>query len=204
MDGKIENDYELLSYIQEHSEEAMELLIQKYRPLVVSAAGRLYRYCKNNGVELSDLIQEGMLGLNQAIMNYDQNRDAGFATYAKTCVERSVISFALSTQRLKNKILNESISFEFSNSEEENFTLDKFLLDNTFNPEEVVMDHDWETRALETVSKNLTDFEKQVFDLKLSGFGYREIADILERDPKAIDNAIQRIRTKVKDYIKKD
>ena len=67
------NDYELLNYISENNEEANEILFEKYKPLIVNISNKLYKYCKNKGLELNDLIQEGMLGLNLALKNYDQN-----------------------------------------------------------------------------------------------------------------------------------
>jgi RNA polymerase sporulation-specific sigma factor len=90
------NDHELLSYIAESHGEAEEIIFHKYEPLIHSTAKRMYTYCKNTGLELNDLIQEGMLGLNQAIVTYKDNKDTMFFTYAKTCIESKDYLFSSS------------------------------------------------------------------------------------------------------------
>ena len=180
------NDYELLNYISEGNEDANNIIIKKYEPLITKVAIRVLPYCKNNGLELSDLIQEGMIGLNHAIEKYHEQGTTLFFTYAKTCIERKMLSVVISSNRKKNRILNESISYD----DEENLLM-KFIKDSTPNPEETVID----------IEKELTDFENEVFSLLISGFKYQEIAEILEKDKKSIDNAIQRIKQKLKNKL---
>ena len=204
------NDYELLNYISENNEEANEILFEKYKPLIVNISNKLYKYCKNKGLELNDLIQEGMLGLNLALKNYDQNKDASsdgknnicmfrIYTYARKCIERKIISLVVSTCRLKHKILNDSVSFEIKTNETDVFEM--VVGDNSYNPEDMMINYETETEIIEKAHNLLTDLEKQVFDLKISGFNYKEIAEILEKDPKTIDNAIQRLKQKMKKAI---
>ena len=193
------NDYELLNYISENNEEANEILFEKYKPLIVNISNKLYKYCKNKGLELNDLIQEGMLGLNLALKIYDQNKDASFYTYARKCIERKIISLVVSTCRLKHKILNDSVSFEIKTNETDVFEM--VVGDNSYNPEDMMINYETETEIIEKAHNLLTDLEKQVFDLKISGFNYKEIAEILEKDPKTIDNAIQRLKQKMKKAI---
>lgn len=193
------NDYELLNYISENNEEANEILFEKYKPLIVNISNKLYKYCKNKGLELNDLIQEGMLGLNLALKNYDKNKDASFYTYARKCIERKIISLVVSTCRLKHKILNDSVSFEIKTNETDVFEM--VVGDNSYNPEDMMINYETETEIIEKAHNLLTDLEKQVFDLKISGFNYKEIAEILEKDPKTIDNAIQRLKQKMKKAI---
>lgn len=73
--------------------------------------------------------------------------------------------------------------------------------DNSYNPEDMMINYETETEIIEKAHNLLTDLEKQVFDLKISGFNYKEIAEILEKDPKTIDNAIQRLKQKMKKAI---
>ena len=193
------NDYELLSYISENNEEANEILFEKYKPLIVNISNKMYKYCQNKGLELNDLIQEGMLGLNLALKNYDQDKEASFYTYAKKCIERKIISLVVSTTRLKHKPLNDAISFEVKLNENEVF--ERVVEDNSYNPEEMMMIYETENEIVEKAHTILTDLEKQVFDLKISGFNYKEIASILDKEPKTIDNAIQRIKSKIKSII---
>ena len=196
MQYKDYNDYELLNYISENNEEANEILFEKYKPLVISFSNKMYKYCHNKGLEINDLIQEGMLGLNLALKNYNQDKEASFYTYAKKCIERKIISLVISTCRLKHKALNDSISFEMKLNEDDTF--EKLIEDNSYNPEEMIINLERENEIIEKAHTILTDLERQVFDLKISGFNYKEIATILDKSPKTIDNAIQRLKSKIK------
>lgn len=193
MEYKDFNDYELLSYIAEGNEDANNIIIKKYEPLINKIATKMLSYCLNNGLEKSDLIQEGMIGLNHAIDRYQEKEDVLFYTYAKKCIERKIISVVIASNRNKNKILNESISYD----DEENLLL-KFIKSQTPSPEEQVINLELEENLLIKIKKILTDLEEQVFTLLISGFKYREIAEILEKDQKSIDNAIQRIKNKIR------
>lgn len=202
MNYKEYDDNELLSYVAENNEDAINILYKKYEPFIQKTAKRMLYYCKNTGLELSDLIQEGMVGLNQAMQTYNEEKDTMFFTYATTCIERKMISMIAATKRQKHRILNESISLEYTEGDEEK-ALEFLLEDKNANPEEQLINIETEREIMKEVSKILTDLESQVFELKLNDFSYREIADILDKDPKVIDNALQRIKIKIKDIVKK-
>lgn len=204
MDYRELNDFELVSYVRDNSEEANEILYDKYKPLIEKNARRLLKYCSYNGLELNDLIQEGMLGLSRAIDTFNESKETSFYTYAKTCIERKQLSAIIASQRQKHKLLNESVSFEMYDKEETEIkTVDSWLIDNSYNPETVVFDYENSHELREKIEKILTEFEMQVFELKLAGFTYVEISEILDKDKKQIDNAIQRIKTKIKDSLKR-
>ncbi len=198
MDYKDYNDYELIEYINEGNEDANNILIKKYEPLIIKIATKMLPYCKNNGLEKNDLIQEGMIGLSHALDRYQEQKDTLFYTYAKTCIERKIISVVIGSNRNKNKILNESISYD----DEENLLL-KFISDTNQTPEEAVLNVAIEEDLVNRINKVLTDLEQQVFTLLINGFKYKEIAEILDKDQKSIDNAIQRIKNKIKKELKK-
>ena len=134
------NDYELLSYVKEGSEESLQILFEKYRPLIQGIAGRFLRYCSPYGLELSDLIQEGMLGFHNAIQTYSEQKDVLFYTYAKMCIERKILTIACHARRQKHRILNESVSYDLVAEDENTYASDRLMMDNTFNPEKVVLD----------------------------------------------------------------
>lgn len=198
MDYKDYNDYELIEYINEGNEDANNILIKKYEPLIIKIATKMLPYCKNNGLEKNDLIQEGMIGLSHALDRYQEQKDTLFYTYAKTCIERKIISVVIGSNRNKNKILNESISYD----DEENLLL-KFISDTNQTPEEAVLNVAIEEDLVNRINKVLTDLEQQVFTLLINGFKYKEIAEVLDKDQKSIDNAIQRIKNKIKKELKK-
>ena len=199
MEYKDFNDYELVYYIHDGNEDANNILIKKYEPLINKVALKMLPYCKGNGLELEDLVQEGMIGLNHAIERYKEQEDILFFTYAKKCIERKIISVVIGAHRQKNKPLNESISVEFSNPDD--LRVDVLLKDNHMNPENIIIDRENESELLDKINESLTDLEQQILQLKMDGFEYKEIALIVNKDEKAVDNAIQRIRNKIKKIV---
>ena len=198
------NDNEILSYIANNNEEAITLIYEKYKPLINKIATNLYKkYCKNTGLELSDLMQEGMIGLTNAINRYQENKETLFYTYARTCIERKIISTVVGANRQKHKILNESVSFEL-NLKDSDINLEYFLKDNNNNPENIVMDMESNKEFMNELEDVLTPFEQQVLQLKLDGFDYKEIGQIINKDSKNIDNALQRIKIKIKKILEKN
>lgn len=197
MNYKNFNDYELLDHIYSCDEDANEIMIYKYRPLTINLAKKLIKYC-NGGIDLNDLIQEGLVGLNEAINTFREDKETNFGTYARLCIERRMYSVVKSTRTYKNKILNESISLEY----EDDVNIDRFLIDNSNNPSDMLEENAYQEEILNKLNEQLTDLERQVFELKKNYFNYKEIADILEKDPKVIDNTIQRIKTKLKKIMK--
>lgn len=203
MDYKEYNDYELVHYaVGEQSEEAMEILYQKYKPLIVNFAKKMLPGCSGSGVELNDLIQEGMLGLNNAIDHYIEQKDITFYTFARTCIERRIISATIAAKRQKHKILNESLSLEMTTPNEETMELEYLLKDESMEPSQLLLTNEREEKLFELFKERFTEFELQVFELKMNQFSYDEIATILEKNKKAIDNALQRIKNKIKEILK--
>lgn len=195
------NDSELLSYIKDNNEDANEIMFKKYKPLIKSLASKYYPKCQNKGYDLSDLIQEGMVGLSYAISSFDDDKDTMFYTYAKTCIERRMKSVIVSTERLKNKILNDSLPFE---TPADGINIIDMISDDSINPENLAISYEDEQDIYEEAKNILTSRELQVFELKISGFDYKEIADILDVDSKVIDNALQRIRSKMRKVLKQN
>lgn len=203
MNYKDYNDYELISYaISENSEDAMDLIYKKYEPLIIAFSKKMLPFC-SGGLEMNDLIQEGRLGLNNAINRFDENKNITFYTFARTCIERKIISAVLATRRLKHKILNESVSIETKHNDSEHTYADYFLKDESNDPEKLLIETEREKSLSGLIKDQLTNFELQVFELKLGQFTYDEISSILDKNNKAVDNALQRIKTKLRNILSK-
>lgn len=197
------NDYELVSIAQERNEDAINLLHEKYQPLINKKCHKYMKYSHNKGIELSDLIQECTIGFEEAIQNFNPNDNVSFYTFANVCMDRQLMSEITRQNRDKYKFLNEAVPLE-TIDEEKDINLIDFIKDNSNNPELGLMSNEEFKELYATISKELTTLEECVFKLKLQGFGYKEIADILDKDEKSIDNAIQRIKTKIKSLIPKN
>jgi RNA polymerase sporulation-specific sigma factor len=194
------NDYELISHIRDNIEEANDILFEKYKPLIENNARKLLKTSKKNGIEFYDLVQEGMVGLNNALNSFNEDKEASFYTYAKKCIERKQLSYVIGSERKKHKLLNESISYNINENDEIN-DMPKILIDNSQNPENMMLDTENSNELTNKIKSLLTPFEREVFELKINGFTYIEISEKLHKDKKAIDNAIQRIKTKIKDNL---
>lgn len=192
------NDYELVSLAQEQNEDAINMLHEKYQPLIHKKSRKFFKYLQNKGIELSDLIQECMIGFEEAIQKFNPYDEVSFYTFANVCMDRQLMSELTRQNRAKYKFLNEAIPLETIDEESDNGNLIDFIQDNTNNPELGLLSNEEFKELYTQISKGLTALEECVFKLKLQGFGYKEIADILDKDEKSIDNAIQRIKMKIK------
>ncbi len=197
-----ENDYELLYLIEEENEEAKEIFFEKYKPIVEMKANKFYSTYNNNGYELNDLIQEGMLALNKAIKDYKDEKDVKFNTFANVCIERQMLSFIRSVNRQKHQLLNNSISIDAQNSN--GMSLYDMLNDNEANnPEKSFVSIEEQKDLKNKMKEYLTERESEVFDLRFEGFSYQEIASLLNISVKSVDGTISRIKQKLA-KIKKD
>lgn len=199
-------DEQLVQMAQEGSETAEELLIEKYKNLVKSRSKSYYIV----GADNEDVVQEGMIGLFKATRSYDCRRDASFKTYAEQCINNQILSAIKKANRLKNQPLNESISISQDLQEGESGysgtagqgTLEDVLKDTQANePEEVMLVKEVVGFLRAYDSGILSSLERRVMEEKLRGRTYREIAEILGRSPKSIDNTLQRIKKKVLAYL---
>ena len=193
-------DEYLIALFRDGDQEAMEFLLDKYKEMVLRKARSMYIL----GGDSDDLIQEGMLGLFKAVRDYDCGRDASFRTFAQLCVTRQLYTAVTASTRKKHLPLNTAISLsrplrENGGDEEEEF-MDCLEADASSNPEEYIIGQEEMERLEEKIEKELSPLEKQVLELHLTGMGYVEIAHVLNRDEKSTDNALQRIRTKLKKW----
>ena len=167
-------------------------LMEKYKGLVRKKARAMFLI----GGDTDDLIQEGMIGLFKAVRDYRPGHEASFQSFANMCIDRQMYSAIKSSNRQKHQPLNTYISLSSSETEE---NLRGSCVEHG-NPESILIDRE-NVKALEKeMEKNLSALENKVLELYLDGNGYREIAEILGKSPKSIDNALHRIRRKIKKY----
>lgn len=198
-------DEEIIKFIRDGDEDAVDHLMNKYKNLVRKKAKALYLI----GGDKEDIIQEGMIGLYKAIRDYKQESSASFFTFAELCISRQIYTAIQSSNTKKNQPLNNYISFEVSKEEEDSLDssnklsmADILSASADSNPEEAFIDKERAQLIEETLNKNLSEFEKQVIKLYINDYNYLEIAGILKKEAKAIDNALQRIRRKLHNIIK--
>lgn len=192
-----ENDYELLYLISESNEEAKEMFFEKYRSTVELIASKYFNFVKGKGFELNDLIQEGMIGLNQAIYDFREQKNIQFNTFASICIERQIKTFVRDITRNKHKLLNESISMDSTTDNFGRLLRDVVTDGEISNPEYSFIDEEEENELKKELKKVLTAKEYSVFLLRLRGFTYQDISEVLNISKKSVDGTLSRIKIKI-------
>ena len=186
-------DEELISRFKNGESEILDYLMEKYKNMVRKKARTMFLI----GGENDDLIQEGMIGLFKAVRDYQPDRDAALQTFASICVDRQIYNAIQSSNRQKHQPLNSYISLSEQDGENE-----EHLGDNWGeNPESIIIDQENVQDLEQEITATLSPMENQVLEYYLAGNGYGEIAWIMGKTPKSIDNALQRIRIKIREQL---
>ena len=200
MNGSYEqySDEELIVRLRDGEAQITDYIMEKYKNLEKSKAKSMYILAADR----EDLIQDGMIGLFKAIRDYDIGRDASFFTFAVLCVSRQMYTAVQAAGRQKHAPLNTYISLyaNMSGQEdgEEREMINDIISQAEKNPEELLIDRENLELLEKAIDKELSGFEKQVLDLYLTGMKYTQIAKVLGRDDKSTDNALQRIKNKIR------
>ena len=191
-DYQVLNDAKLQEMAVSGDRTAEEVLVLRYMRLVRSCARQLFLA----GGDSEDLIQEGLMGLLSAIRQYDAEGGASFATFAEHCIRHRLLSAIKSASRLKHLPLNDGVSLD-ELSENSQFPVSAIPDILHCDPEDLVLARERTEELYYALAQCLSRMEKQVLSLYLDGFSYREIGLRLNREAKAVDNAVQRIRRKL-------
>jgi RNA polymerase sporulation-specific sigma factor len=196
MDIRVCSDEELVLRYRSGEENAIEVIFERYKNLVRKKAKAMYLA----GGDSDDLIQEGMIGLYKAVRGYHAQKEASFSTFASMCINRQMITAVTASNRKKNTPLNTYISIDTpaEKGDSEVRLLDVLQPEIEQNPEKLLIDREYAKDLQTRLYEVLSPFETQVLDLYLEGKDYIQIADTLKRSSKSVDNALQRIRTKIK------
>ncbi len=187
-----QNDEQLGALAAAGRAEAEELLVIRYTRLVRAQAHSLYLV----GGDSEDLIQEGMIGLLRAIRSFDPAKSVAFRSFAETCVRNRLYSVLRSANSEKQAALNRSVSFDTPFFDGNSFAPDvpRYAASN---PEDLLIDEERVSAFFAGIQKQLSAFEGKVLGYYLKGYSCREIAVLLGRSPKSVDNAVQRLRRKI-------
>jgi RNA polymerase sporulation-specific sigma factor len=196
-------DEELIDRLRDGESGITDYIMEKYKNLVRKKAKSMYIL----GADNDDLIQEGMIGLFKAIRDYDSGRDASFYTFADLCISRQIYKAVQASNREKHTPLNTYISLYTNMADSANDGNPVELVnvlesDIENNPEQLMIDQENVAHIEAIIDKELSSFEKQVLDLYLTGMSYSQIAKVLSRDEKSTDNALQRLKAKLRKVVK--
>lgn len=194
-------DEELVEEIMAGNSDAMDFLMDKYKNLVRSKAKTLFLV----GADKEDLIQEGMIGLYKAIRDFRSDKEASFRSFAELCINRQMYTAIKSSNTKKNQPLNNYVSFDaIVKTDGADGPVEDMLgveAEKISNPEQMVIDKESASVLEYTLVGRLSKMEREVLFYYLRDYNYNQIAEALSKEPKAVDNALQRIKKKLTQVI---
>lgn len=191
----LENE-ELVKLIKTGNEDALEELIHRFKPHL----NRLSRSYFLFGGEEEDIKQEAMIGLYSACLSYKEDMKCSFNSFASLCMKRRILSAIKKANRNKNKALNESVSIH--TKLDNTYEVELYLPQYVFNPDEKFEENENYEEIKEKIVKTLSKLELKILSFFLKGLSYDEISKALNITKKSVDNALSRIKTKLKFLIK--
>ena len=192
-------DEQLIRKLRNGDKKIIDYIMEKYKNLVRKEANAMYLL----GGENDDLIQEGMIGLFKAVQDYNVEQDASFFSFAKLCITRQMYSAQEASKRKKHSPLNSYISL-YEKGEDQSSLIDTMEAQEETNPEELFVSKEYAELIESRLEESLSDLENRVLYLHLLGTDYRTIAKLLDKSPKTIDNALQRIKGKTEKILESE
>lgn len=202
--GRFKNmtDEEIAFLAREYDVDALEYILNKYKNFVRAKARSYFLI----GADREDIIQEGMIGLYKSVRDFRADKLSSFRAFAELCITRQIITAIKTATRQKHQPLNSYVSLNkpVYDEESERTLLDIISGTKITNPEDIIIDREDLDSIEEKMCEILSGLEIRVLNAYIDGKTYIEIADELSRDVKSIDNALQRIKSKVEKFISQD
>lgn len=194
-----QEEYEIVKRAANGDRMALEYIMAKYKNFVRAKAKSYFLI----GADREDIVQEGMIGLYKAIRDFDETKAHSFRAFAEVCITRQIITAIKTATRQKHIPLNTyvSLSKPIYDDESERTLLDIITASMVTNPEELIISKEELKNIENKINELLSDLEQEVLGLYLNGKSYQEIADIIGKEPKSIDNALQRVKRKLEKHL---
>lgn len=179
------SDEKLIELAKLGEDKYLEILLERYKPLVLSLANRYFI----RGQDRDDVIQEAMIALFKSIQAFDVEKQTSFAAFVKTTTQNHLIDSIRKSEAKNNRVLNDAVSIEnmkffIEDEQTEDFGIHEEELQDLLNSE--------------SFKSIFSDLEWQVLNLRLFKLSYNDIAKELDVKEKVVDNALQRIKQKLK------
>jgi len=196
------SDEEIVTLCHQGDSIAEEYLLDKYKNFVRSRARSYFLI----GADHEDIVQEGMIGLYKAIRDFKPEKLSSFRAFAELCITRQIITAIKTATRQKHIPLNSYISLNrpIYDEESDRTLLDIIIEGNTGNPEEMIINQENVGTIHQKMNEVLSGLEREVLAAYLDGKSYQEIAELLNRPVKSIDNALQRVKRKLEKYLEEN
>ncbi len=197
------DDARLVALAQSGDADAMETILARYKGLARHKAAGYFLA----GGDADDVVQEGMIGLFKAVRTYRPEHGVPFSTFAAYSVAARITDAVRTASRLKHSPLNESMSLHGivdADGDDAMDLLDVYVEATRADPEQLYIGREAADSLSDFLSTALTELERQCVAMLMEGRTYKEMAQTLDRSPKAVDNALQRARAKFEKRMRTD
>lgn len=194
------SDEQVVAEIRKGNRGLVDFLLEKYKPLVRAKAKTMYLL----GGDQEDLVQEGMIGLFQAIRDFEPEKESRFVHFASLCISRQIYTAVQKDQRQKNIPLNSYISlYSVAGPHGDGTLLDELSAKGDQTPETLFIAKEDVENIRKAMERALSRMEQEVLTLKMSGMDTLTVSQIMEKSPKQVENAFQRSKDKLKKELQK-
>lgn len=187
----------------ETNEDVRNTLYETYEPTIKYIVKKYSHRASQLGLENSDLYQEALVGFTDALNSYDETKEASLKTFVSLCMERRLQKILEKANRLKNKINQETLSLDYE-YKETGLPLKEIIGDSKVDPLIQFSEQEKIDTIEIKIKQLLSENEYLVFEYMKKGLSYQEIAKLLDKSPKQIDNTMQRLKNKIKLVIKEE
>jgi len=192
------SDEQLISMVHEASDDAKDILFEKYKYIIDIELKKYSSMARVLGYDYNDLYQDALVGFSDALVSYRTDKHAALSSFITLCVDRKLQVSIKKAGRLKNKVLNDSLSLEHVYDAYTSPLMDLLSDNNENDPLENIIKDEKLAELVSSIKASLSDFEYEVYSLMVNGLKYDEIATLLNKDLKQIDNTIQRLKNKIR------
>jgi len=196
------SDSELFMLVGEENEDAKDILFEKYK-YIIEIILKKYSYLASRiGIEYKELYSEALVGFSDALVSFQDDKDASLSTFISLCVNRRIQKAIAKATTIKNKMIQETYSLDHV-YEQFGIPLGEMISDNNENdPLNNMTKEESYNELITSIKKELSSFEYEVFTLMINNIDYNTIALLMNKTPKQIDNTMQRIKHKIKEILK--
>lgn len=195
------NDNELIMLYREEDEDAKNMLYYKYKFIIDVLIKKYGNWLSSLKVDYQELYSECAVGFSDALRSFQEDKDSSLPTFITLCVERRLGGVIRKYSRDKYKVMQDSYSLDFFYDDKNAALIEQLSDENNNDPLKNMAEEEEYAELIKNIKYSLTSKEYEVFVLKSRGFDYQEIAHILNKNPKQIDNTMQRIKAKIKNLI---
>ena len=176
-------------------------IYEEYKYIVDILIHKYYNIATSLNIDIKELEGEAYLSFSDAINSYQENKNTKLSTFISLCIDRRIKKILKKYSTDKAKILNNTYSLDYD-YEEGSSLIDMISDDSVHDPYKEIENKENYLELLNKIKETLSDSEYEVFNYYINGFDYQTIAKITNKNPKQVDNTIQRLKHKIKDITK--